>query len=320
MSHHHHHSHDHKHKQNHKHHHGHAHNHQHGGHSSGKILWFTVIITLAFAAIEAIAGWLANSLTLLSDAGHMLADSSTLVLAAIAVWISRKPPSRKHSYGLGRAEVISALGSSMLILLVVVGIAVEAVRRFQSPAPIAGGTVAIVAFLGFMVNLFVAYLLSRTEKTLNTRAALLHVLGDLLGSVAALVSGAIIYFTNWEPIDPILSIFICLLIVFSSYRLLKETFVVLMEGVPTHLNFEEVGMRMAKIAKVRSVHDLHIWTLSSGMTVLSAHIDIDQMSDWPNVLVNLQNLLKNDYHIEHITLQPEVIMHVMQKIVSNNKK
>ncbi len=294
------------HNHNHDHSHGHA-GHHHGANATVKTLVIAVIITFIFAGVEGIAGWLAHSLALLSDAGHMLADSLTLILAAIAAWVAAHPPSKRHSYGLGRAEVIAALTSSVFILFVVVGIAVEAVRRLQNPEPVAGFAVMLVAFIGLVVNILVAYILSRGEKTLNTRAALLHVLGDLLGSVAAIIAGAVIYFTGWDPIDPILSMAICVLILISSFKILRDTFVVLMEGVPAHIDLNQVGIELAKIKHVKSVHDLHIWTLSSGMIVLTAHILILDLNNWEAILTDAKKLLTDDFNIGHITLQPELI-------------
>jgi cobalt-zinc-cadmium efflux system protein len=162
-----------------------------------------------------------------------------------------------------------------------------------------------VAALGLIVNIIVAWMLSHGEKTLNTRAALLHVLGDLLGSVAALIAGVVIYFTGWTAIDPILSLVICALILFSGFNLLREALHVLMEGVPASLDLPEVGLAMAGAPGVTSVHDLHIWTLSSGTVMLSAHIVIKDMARWQEVLGALKELLHDRYNIEHITLQPE---------------
>jgi cobalt-zinc-cadmium efflux system protein len=290
--------------------HGHNHDHAAPGHSHShnaapKILLIAVCCTLAFAGVEAVVGWMAHSLTLLSDAGHMASDSLALGIAAFAAWIASRPPSAKHSYGLSRAEVLGAWISSLLMVAIVVVIIIEAIERFSHPAAIAGGWVVVVGIIGFLINLAIAWMLSRGEKTLNVRAAIVHVMGDLLGSVAAIISGAVIYFKNWTLIDPILSIFISLLILFSSLQLLRESMVVLMEGVPLHLNLEEIGNAMAKINQVKSIHDLHIWTLSSGIIVLSAHVEIENFSEWEAILENLAQLLKQDFAIEHITLQPE---------------
>ena len=155
------------------------------------------------------------------------------------------------------------------------------------------------------MNLFVAWLLARGERTLNVRAAILHVLGDILGSFAALISGAVIYFTGWYPIDPILSILIGVLIMLSSLRILRESLLVLMEGVPMHIDLNQVSSDMEDQAGVKAIHDLHIWTLSSGLIALSAHVDIHELSSWETVLTELRALLKEKYSIVHITLQPE---------------
>lgn len=307
------HDHNHDHKHEHKHdHHGHGHKHVHN--ASTRVLMIAVILTLAFAGIEAIGGWWSHSLVLLSDAGHMVSDSLALGIAAFASWLASRPPSAQHSYGFGRAEVIGAWISSLLMVIVVVAIIVEAIERFNHPRVISGGVVMLVATFGLLLNLAIAWVLSRGEQTLNTRAAILHVMGDLMGSVAALISGAVIYFKDWTTIDPILSIFICILILFSSLQLLRESLVVLMEGVPMHLDLTEVGNTMASVKKVKSVHDLHIWTLSSGVIVLSAHIEIDDFSNWPQILKNLRELLAHRFGIEHVTLQPETGIEILQPL------
>lgn len=318
------HEHDHKHEHNHDHsghhshdHHDHAHGqhgHKHGRGAPIKVLLFAVLLTALFAVIEAISGWWAHSLVLLSDAGHMGSDSLALGIAAFAAWVASKPPSDQHTYGLGRAEVIGAWISSLLMVGVIIAIIIEAIERFHNPQPVSGGIVMAIASIGLCVNLLMAWVLSKGEQTLNVRAAIIHVLGDLMGSVAALISGAVVYFTGWVAIDPILSIFICLLILFSSLQLLRESLLVLMEGVPPHLNLNEVGDAMAAIDKVNSVHDLHIWTLSSGVIVLSAHVEIDQVNHWDEILTNLRQLLANKFGIKHITLQPEIHFEIMQPL------
>ena len=274
-------------------------------HAPLKVLLIAIIFTFTFAIIEAIGSWWSGSLALLSDAGHMASDSLALSIAAFAAWIASRPPSAKHTYGYGRAEVLGAWFSSLLMVIVVIAILIEAIERIHHPQIVSGGIVIVIASIGLLANLFIAYILSKGEKTLNVRAATLHVLGDMLGSIAALISGAVIYFKGWNTIDPILSIFICILILFSSLQLLRESLAVLMEGVPKHIELNVVGKAMASVSQVKSVHDLHIWTLSSGVTVLSAHIEIDHFSDWFKILENLRHLLSHDYGIEHVTLQPE---------------
>ncbi len=290
--------------------HEHGHDHRHPAHAAGALSW-AAGLTFSFAGIEALAGWWSGSLALFGDAGHMLSDATALGLAAGAAWLARRPPSARHSYGLARAEVIAALVNGLAMLAVVVWIAVEAVERLTAPvAPaVEGAVVAVVAALGLAVNVVVALMLARGAATLNTRAALLHVFGDLLGSVAALIAGAVVYFTGWMPIDPLLSLAICALILYSTLKLLREATHVLMEGVPLHLDLAEVGASLARVPGVRSVHDLHIWTLASGTLALSAHVVLEHARDfnpWPRVLTEMRALLHDRYGIEHVTLQPEL--------------
>ena len=280
------------------------HDHAHATHG-GTLRW-ALLLTLGFAFVEAFGGWWSGSLALLGDAGHMLSDAVALGLAGLATWISRRPPSARHSYGLMRAEVIAALLNGLLMLAVVLGIVVEAIRRIQQPQPVSGLTVIGIASVGLVINVIVALVLSRGEHDMNTRAALLHVMGDLLGSVAALIAGAVIYYTGWTPIDPILSLAICALILYSTLRLLRDALHVLMEGVPGHLDLNSVGNSLARVPGVVSVHDLHIWMLSSGMPALSAHVVLERMTDWTDILEQMRDLLREHYGIEHVTLQPEI--------------
>lgn len=294
----------------HQHHHTGHHAHHHG---SGNSLLWALVLTLGFALIEAVGGLLSGSLALLSDAGHMLSDATALGLAALAAWVAKQPRSARHSYGLVRAEVVAALINGIFMLAIVAMIAYHAIERLFQPQPVAGGTVMVIAALGLVINLVVAFILHRGEQTLNTRAALLHVIGDLLGSVAALVAGAVIYFTGWTPIDPLLSLLICGLILYSSVRLLREVLHVIMEGVPMHLDLDAVAEAMTEPEAVDSIHDLHIWTLSSGLVALSAHVVIDDMSDWDAAFAELSQLLDHRFDIQHITLQPEVVAKVCGK-------
>lgn len=281
----------------HTHNHTHRHHHQH--------ILFAIALILAFAIVEAISGWFAKSLTLLGDAGHMLSDGIALSIAAFAGWLALKPPSQKHSYGLGRAEVVAASLSSLLMLIISVMVIIEAVHRLHSPAHVHGGIVIIVAAVGLIINAVAAWQLAHGKRTLNIKAALLHVMGDILGSIAALISGAIIYFTHWMLIDPILSILIGVLILVSSLSLIKESLWVLMEAVPGHLELKTVAERMQQLPGIEAIHDLHIWTLSSGKVALSAHVHILELSSWQNILVKLRESLHQEFDIDHVTLQPE---------------
>ena len=279
------------------------HNHAHGG--SGNILLAATLLTLSFAAVEAGVGLWAGSLALVADAGHMVNDAVALALAAGATWLARRPPSPRHSYGLGRAEFLAALLNSLSLLALVAWLTISAVERLQTPVPVQGEAVSITAAIGLAINLLVAWLLSRGEKNLNTRAALLHVMGDLLGSVAALLSGLVIAFTGWTPIDPMLSLAIGALILFSSLRLLREALHGLMEGAPFDIAPVEVGNALAAVHGVASVHDLHIWQVRSGETLLSAHLVVKDIARWESVLEASHTLLAERFDIHHATLQPE---------------
>lgn len=288
------------------HHHDHVHGHHHHHAAAGKTLAVALFITLFFAVLEVIGGLISDSLALMGDAGHMFSDSASLGLAAFAAWLAKKPPSHRHSYGMLRAEVVAALINSLFMLLIVAGIVISAIERFQHIREVDGQVVMWIAAAGLVVNIVVAFLLMRGEQTLNVRGALLHVMGDLLGSVAALTSGVVIYFWSTYIIDPILSLLICVLILGSTLNLLREVLNVIMEGVPLHLDLEKVGNAMAARSHVQSVHDLHIWTLASGRIALSAHIVIADFDVWNETLNDITQYLHDEFDIDHATLQPEI--------------
>lgn len=292
----------------------HDHDHDHHHHRPadvGRRLIWALLLTLAFALVEAGAGFWSGSLALLGDAGHMVTDSASLGLAAFAAWLSGHPPTRRHTYGLGRVETLAALFNVLFMVLVVVGISVAAIHRFLEPANVDGEVVTLVAIVGLLINIGVAWLLVHGEQTMNTRGALLHVFGDLLGSLAALVAGAVIVFTGWTPIDPLLSLLICVLVLASSLRLLREILRALLEGVPAHLSVERIGQALAALPGVRSVHDLHVWTLSSKRIALSAHLVVDSFAAWPEVLEAARRVLL-EHGIAHVTLQPESTVHAVR--------
>jgi len=263
------------------------------------------IITVAFAAAEAVGGWWTGSLALLSDAGHMLTDAGALALGALAAWMARRPPSQRHSYGLGRAEVVAAMINATVMLALVIALGYESFLRLKSPSPVNGAGAAAIAAVGLGVNLWVLRRLAAHHHDLNTRAARLHVLGDVLGSIAALVSGALIAATGWTPIDALASLAICVLISVSAVRLMRESLHALMEGVPHGLSVEAIGAEMARVEGVLSVHDLHVWTLSGSRTALSAHVVVRNLAEWDRMLGDLQHRLHDAFGIDHVTLQPE---------------
>jgi cobalt-zinc-cadmium efflux system protein len=268
------------------------------------LLW-PLLITLGFALIEAIGGWLTGSLALLGDAGHMFSDSVALGLAWLGAWIASKPASHRYSFGLMRAEVIVALLNGLIMLAVVAFIVFEAIQRLHAPKAVLGGEVMLIATIGLIVNIVVARQLHQHQHSINNRAALLHVMGDLLGSVAAIAAGAIIYFTGWMPIDPILSIFISTLILFATVNLLRQVLGVLMESVPPHIEIATVSQALTALPLVQEVHSVHIWALSSEITALSAHVVLTDMQSWRTVLEDMRAILHERFAIDHVTLQPE---------------
>jgi len=282
----------------------HAHHRHVEARATRRALWAALLLTGCFAAIEAVAGFLAGSLALISDAGHMVTDSASFVVALIAAAVASRPPSQRATYGYARAEVLAAFVNALAMLALIVWIAVEAVHRLLAPVPVAGPTVMIVAAVGLAINLVVAWMLSRGASGINARGALLHVVGDLMGSVAALVAGAVIYRTGWMPIDPILSLVVALLILRSTLALLRESTGVLLEGVPGHVSYEAVGRALAAIPGVTGVHDLHVWQMSAARVALSAHLTLTDGPAWPRVLASARRMLARDFGIDHVTLQP----------------
>ena len=281
----------------------HAHDRRHGAEPR---FVAALTITLGYAFVELAGGIWSGSLALASDAGHMFSDAAALAVAAAAAWLARRPPGLKHSYGLARAEVIGGTLNGLMMLGIIIVLVVEAVQRLLAPRPVMAGAVIVIAAVGLIVNATVAYVLSRGHHDLNTRAALIHVLGDLVSSLAALIAGAVIYATGWLLIDPILSLVIAVLILITTLGLLRDTLHVLMEGVPAAVDLAEIGRALAGVRGVSAVHDLHVWSIGSAHAALSAHVDIERLDDWPAILQASQDLLRERFHLDHVTLQPEL--------------
>ena len=285
--------------------------HEHGGHSHGnagstKLLIISLIFTTAYAGVEVVGGIWANSLALIADAGHMITDSLSLGIGAFAAWLSQRRASKTHTYGFARAEVIGALVNVLFMLGIVVWIVFAAFERLANPQEVGGPTVMVVAFIGLLVNIVVAWILFRGEKNMNVRAALLHVMGDLAGSVAALLAGLVIYFTDWLPIDPLLSLLITLLIGIASVNVLRDVLRVLMEGAPAHIDIDELERAMANVEGVVGVRHLHVWSLSSSRHALSAQIELHDLDEWEEILAHLLDISRSRFSIQHSTLQPEL--------------
>ena len=275
--------------------------------SNQSLLLIALVLTLGFSGVEGAAAYFANSLALISDAGHMVTDAAALGLALLAQIISRRPPSPKHSFGFGRAEALAAFVNSIAMLGLVVWIVVEAISRFYDPHKVDGLTVTVVAAIGLVMNIIVAWVLSRDKKSVNTRAALVHVMGDLLGSVAALIAGVVIQLTGWMPIDAILSILVSLLILKSTISILHESYHFLMEGVPLHIDYLQVGSDLKNVPGVLAVHDLHVWEMTPSFPALIGHIEIANMQEWPVIMSKINAMLLDKHGIDHVTLQPEEV-------------
>lgn len=274
--------------------------------SSGKntAIYAAIFIAL-FGIVEALCGLWSGSLTLVSDAGHMWTDALALTLAAFASWIKKRPTTAKHTYGFGRVEVLVSWLSSMLLLTIIVSISVAAIHRLRTPAIILSKPVIIVAIIGLIINIVTAWILHKGEKTINTKAALLHVFSDLLGSVVVLTSGIVIYFTNWTKIDAILSFFTCALLLIATINLLRESLLILMEGTPSHIDCNKVEQTIKNVEGVETVHDLHIWTLTSGLILLTAHVIVNDCKPWSQIIDDLRAVIQKDFGITHSTIQIE---------------
>lgn len=280
--------------------------HQHQMHyTASRFIGFALFLTGGFALVEIVASFASGSLALLSDAGHMLTDTASLGLAYIAQRFAMRPASSKLSFGYTRVEIVAAFVNALFMLAIIAWIVFKAIGRLVAPTPVAGETVTLVATLGLFVNLLVAWLLMRDQTSMNARAALVHVMGDLLGSVAAIAAGLVIYFTGWLPIDPILSLVVAVLLLNSTWSLIKESGWHLLDGVPHHIDYEGVGEDLLKVEGIESVHDLHIWNMSPDHPMLTAHVLLKSDVRWPILLESARLMLRDKHKIEHITLQPE---------------
>jgi cobalt-zinc-cadmium efflux system protein len=255
---------------------------------------------------ELAGSWWSGSLALLADAGHMLSDVAALALSLVALRLAQRPASPARTYGHHRAEILAALANGALLVSVAISVAVEAAARLAVPTPVRVGPMLGVAAGGLAVNAVSLMLLrSAAESSLNLRGAWLHVWSDALGSVGAIVAGVLILTLGWQRADPAASLLIALLIVRSSWALLREAVSVLMEGAPGHIDVDEVDAAIRGAQGVRSTHDLHVWTITSGLVALSCHVEAESAVPPHQVLAELRRLLKTRFAIEHVTIQIE---------------
>ena len=305
-------AHSHSHASLHEHDHAHEHDacaHEHGLHgprpSVTRALQIALGLTLALMVAEVVGGLLSNSLALLADAGHMLTDAGALGLSLFVAWMCRQPSRPEKTYGYLRWEILAALLNGATLLLISFWIVWEAVRRFSTPEPVAGGLMLIFAAVGLVVNVIAVYILHGVNReSLNVRGAYLHVLGDLLASVGTIVSAVLVRTTGWIVADPIASLLSTALIIGSAWRLVREAVDVLLEAAPPHIALEAVRSRLQSIPGVESVHDLHVWTVTSGVVAMSAHAIVRQPEHHQDVLERAHDLLQ-EMGIHHVTVQLE---------------
>jgi len=281
--------------------------HQHNHEGSRRSLRFSFFLVAWFMLVEAIGGWLTNSLALLSDAGHMLTDAAALGLSLLAMRFGSMPPSRTKTFGYRRFEILAALLNGLALWAIVGVILHEAYFRFQAVPEVKAHGMIGVAALGLAVNLISLFLLhGHRDENLNIRGAFLHVLADSLGSVGALAGGLVILYTNWLPADPLVSVGICLLILWSSWGLIREAVHVLLLGVPTHIDYQEVQDAILDHDGICCIYDLHIWSIASGQDAISAHVVVpDGFKGKNDLLGDIITTLKTRFAIEHATLQIE---------------
>jgi cobalt-zinc-cadmium efflux system protein len=271
---------------------------------NSRVLAVVLGLTLAFTAVELVGGVLTGSLALLADAAHMLSDNLSLAIALLAVWLAGRPSTPERSFGYQRAEILAALANGLLLVGLAIWIFVEAWGRLTDPPDVLAGWVAVVAMAGLAVNLAAASILHRAgHDTLNTRAALRHVLADALGSAGVLVAALVILATGWNYADPLAGALIGLLVLASSWTVLRDSVHILLEGAPPGLDARQLGRRLAEMPGVVDVHDLHVWTITSGFPALAAHVLVERGDDCHARRRELEEVLLREYGIEHTTLQ-----------------
>jgi len=288
----------------------HAHHHTHaepGGEDSRRRLVIALFLTAGYMVVEAVGGYLFNSLALLADSGHMLSDVMALGLSWLALEIGQRSPTDKHTFGFKRTEILAALMNGVALWVIVGLLFYEAVRRFFQPSPVEGTGMLIVASVGLAVNFLIAALLFRVRsENLNIRSAFIHVIADALGSAGAILAALVILTTGLNWVDPLVSVLIGFLILFSSWELLKESVHILMEGVPAGMQIRDIEQTLLEQDGVCCVYDLHVWSITSNRHALSAHVVLSDLTeDRHQVLKRLNAVLVDKFHIDHTTIQIE---------------
>ena len=271
-----------------------------------KNLTIVFILSFVYMIVEAVGGYLTNSLALIADAAHMLTDSGALGLALIAIWFAERPANPDKTYGYYRTEILAAFINALVLLLISFFILYEAWFRLKNPPEVLSKPMLVIATLGLIINIIGMRLLSEgSEKSLNIKGAYLEVLSDMLGSIGVIIASLLIMFKGWEIADPIASIAMGIFILPRTWKLLKQVAHILMEGTPSHIDIESVKDDISAIEGVESVHDVHIWTITSGIDVMTAHVCIKDFTQGDKILTSIKHKLINDYNILHSTIQLE---------------
>jgi cobalt-zinc-cadmium efflux system protein len=271
---------------------------------SVRALRLTLALTATFTVVEVVGGIVTGSLALLADAAHMLSDNASLGIALFAAWLAGRPAGPSRTFGYRRAEILAALFNGVALVAISIWIFIEAAERLGDPPEVEAGAVLAIAVVGLAVNLLAAGILRRhSAQSLNVSAALRHVLADLLGSVGVIVAAVLILATGWDYADPAVSVLIGLLVLASSWGILRDSTQILLEGSPAGTDVEEVGRAMAAVPGVRQVHDLHVWTITSGFPALAAHVLVDRDADCHAKRRELEEVLRRRFGLEHTTLQ-----------------
>ncbi len=291
-----------------------AESHDHSHNQNKKTLLIAFVIVTIYMVVEAVGGYLTNSLALLADASHMLSDSISLGVGYLAFSIGEKAADQLKTYGYKRFEILAAVFNGATLVLISIYIFYEAYQRFSEPQDIATSGMLVIAVIGLLVNILVAWLLMRggdTKDNLNLRAAFLHVLSDLLGSVGAIAAALLIIFFGWAWADPLASVIVAILVLISGWRVTKDAVHVLMEGTPKNVDLEQVAQTIEALPEVKSIHDLHVWSITSGKNAMSGHVVIEEQISFKEsqqVLREIEAALER-LHIGHVTVQLETEDH-----------
>ena len=287
--------------------HNHEHGHTHVQSASARGLGWAALLTGGFMVAEAVAGALSGSLALIADAGHMLADAASLGLAWLAVGLSRRPADQRRTYGSHRFQVLAAYSNGLTMFFIAVAVTWEAVHRLREPMQVLGGPMLVVAILGLAVNVAAFLVLHGAERdNLNVRGAILHVLGDLLGSAAAIVAALVILWTGWTPIDPLLSVVVACIILRSAWFLVRESGHILLEGAPDHLDVDQIRADLvAVVPGVEDVHHVHAWSLTPERPMLTLHARIADLGDSERITHAIKSRLRERFGVDHVTVQIE---------------